>query len=342
MYQFSDYGHLGVPMFFVISGYVITHSAEASLASNKSPLLFLKSRFLRIYPTFWASILLILAIPYLVEGISSLKTGSFIWPENLMDRFNLSEWINVLLLTKVFFATSNDLALEFNSINAVYWTLAIEFQFYLVVFFALYLGRFFRHAVVLLSVIAILMKFIPDNLNYGLFIHYWPPFSVGIALAYIHKNKIEFRMGSAFSTAQQLAFLVIAICIAGYLSPTQLHTSPFLFATVFGVFLWFFSGLEKYLQRMKRSRNRFIYWLLEPWLIIGAMSYSLYLIHVKLYLIPAMFARQLFSSNSILFSLVTIIGTLLLCYPFYYFVERNFLSKKLKTLHQQVIVTPRF
>ena len=123
------------------------------------------------------------------------------------------------------------------------------------VFLALNLGRFFRHAVALLSVIAILMKFIPDNLNYGLFIHYWPPFSVGIALTYIHKNKIEFRVNSAFSTTQQLAFMAIAICVAGYLSPTQLHTSPFLFATVFAVFLWFFSGLEKYLQRMKRSRN---------------------------------------------------------------------------------------
>lgn len=336
-YQLSTYGHLGVPMFFVISGYVITQSAESSLKSSKPPLAFLKNRFLRIYPAFWASVLIILFIPYLLEAFSSLKTGHYISPENVLVKMDFWEWSNLLLLTKVFFATSENLQLEFNTLNAVYWTLAIEFQFYVVVFLALYLKKFYRHTIALVSVFAVLISFIPLNINYGLFIHYWPSFSVGIALAYLHRHGMHFRLNSAVKAILLMAVVVLTSCVAAYASPGQLHTSPILFALAFGINLWFFSDLERVLQIMKKSGNRITYWLLEPWLIIGAMSYSLYLLHVKLYLIPMMFVRQLIDPTNGLFSLFTIIGTLIICYPFYYFVERRFLSKSYQKIHRELI-----
>ena len=92
IYSIASYGHLGVPMFFVISGFVITYSAESTLKKNETPISFLKKRFLRIYPTFWAStIAVVFILPYLIELISVLKSSSFQAPENLLLRYSPSE-----------------------------------------------------------------------------------------------------------------------------------------------------------------------------------------------------------------------------------------------------------
>jgi peptidoglycan/LPS O-acetylase OafA/YrhL len=134
-----------------------------------------------------------------------------------------------------------------------------------------------------------------------------------------------------------MAIVALTSCVAAYASSGQLHTSPILFALAFGINLWFFSDLDLVLQKMKKSGHWIIYWLLEPWLLIGAMSYSLYLLHVKLYLIPLMFVRQLIDPASGLFSLFTIIGTLIICYPFYYYIERKFLSKNYQKIHRELV-----
>lgn len=75
------FGSLGVPLFFVISGYVISASAEATLRKGESAGAFLKRRFLRIFPPFWLSILVVLAVPYLLAAVSALKSGMYEMPE---------------------------------------------------------------------------------------------------------------------------------------------------------------------------------------------------------------------------------------------------------------------
>ena len=47
----TRFGYLGVPLFFIISGYVITLSAK-----NRSAAEFAISRFVRLYPAFWFSV----------------------------------------------------------------------------------------------------------------------------------------------------------------------------------------------------------------------------------------------------------------------------------------------
>jgi len=192
----ASFGHLGVPMFFVISGYVITHAAESSLGAGRPPLIFLGNRFKRIYLTYWASLAVILLLPFLLELLSSLKTGEYVEPESLVARYTLWEWVNVVLLTQVFWAHSGDLASEFAAINSVFWTLAIEFQFYVVVFLALCLGRFYRLVIALVTLASLVVMVIPNNLNFGLFIHYWPSFAVGIGLAYLHRNGLQLHVNS--------------------------------------------------------------------------------------------------------------------------------------------------
>lgn len=337
IYQVSAYGSLGVPMFFVISGYVITYSAESCLKNNKSPLVFLKARFLRIYPTFWASIAVILITPYIIELISSVKSGVYVPPENIILKFNYIEWLNLLLLSKVFWATSNDLQTEFNAINSVYWTLAVEFQFYIVVYIALYFRKYYRYVIAMVSIVALLVMLVPAGINYGFFIHFWPSFSVGIGLAYLHRNGVWSSYLLKYKATQLIAlFIATALLIR---SVTLFDNNRLLFAFCFGVFLWVISDIEKFLNKIKNCENKLFFWLLEPWLMLGAMSYSVYLLHGKINQLPNMFVRQIIDSGNVLFGLLTIIGTLLLCYPFYFFVERRFLSKNYKRIHQELLTS---
>jgi peptidoglycan/LPS O-acetylase OafA/YrhL len=91
------------------------------------------------------------------------------------------------------------------------------------------------------------------------------------------------------------------------------------------------------MNRIKNSENKLFFWLLEPWFILGTMSYSVYLLHSKIYGLPEMFVRQIFDSTDILYGLLTIFGTLIICYPFYFLVERKFLSKNYKLIQQKVL-----
>lgn len=335
IYYISAYGGLGVPMFFVISGYVITYSAESSLKNEKSPFVFFKARFLRIYPAFWASVAVVLICPYIIEAISFLKSGQYMAPENILIKFDYIEWSNFLLLSKVFWASSHDLQSEFNTINSVYWTLAIEFQFYLVVFVALCFRKYYRHVIAIISILALMVMLIPNEINYGLFIHYWPSFSIGIVLAYFHRNGVWFNSLLKNMAAQLIAtFVVIALLIDTVSSFGQ---NQIFFAIYFGVFLWVIADVEKVINKIKNSGNKLFFWLLEPWLILGTMSYSVYLLHGKIYALPRMFVRQIIEPSNVLFGLLTIIGTLLLCYPFFFFVERRFLSKNYKIIQQKVL-----
>lgn len=334
IYSLSSFGSLGVPMFFVISGYVITFSAESNLKNKKSPFVFLKARFLRIYPAFWGSVLVVFATPYIIELISFLKTGYYLLPENLLVKLSYIEWSNFLMLSKVFWATSHNLQTEFNTINSVYWTLAIEFQFYLVVFTALCFKKYYIHIITFVSIASLLAMFAPEGINYGLFIHYWPSFSVGVVLAYFHRNKVWANLLLTNRVTQIIAVLATTGLL---LSSVVLSDHRIVFAVSFGVFLWVISDIEKLMDRIKKSEKKYLFWLLEPWLILGTMSYSVYLLHGKIYQLPEMFVRQFLDSSNVFYGLLTILFTLLLCYPFYFYIEKKFLSKNYKLLQQKVV-----
>lgn len=104
------FGWVGVQIFFVISGLVITMSAE-----NSSPLSFLRSRFLRIYPAAWVcATLSLLIVGYAASGF---------------DQGIIGRYLNSLLLSPYP-----------RWIDGVYWTLALELVFYGIIFLLLVAG----------------------------------------------------------------------------------------------------------------------------------------------------------------------------------------------------------
>lgn len=107
---FSWFGWVGVEVFFVISGFVIANSA-----AHASPMSFLKSRLLRLYPAAWICATLTL-LGILLVGATPLSDslGAYLRSMTLWVR---GPWI-----------------------DGVYWSLAVEIVFYALVFGVL-LGR---------------------------------------------------------------------------------------------------------------------------------------------------------------------------------------------------------
>jgi peptidoglycan/LPS O-acetylase OafA/YrhL len=102
----------GVPVFFVISGYLISASYER----NNSIKNYIRNRALRIYPGLWGCIILTLIV-FTITGVNFLNKQTLAWlPAQLLG----------------FIYTPNFLAnYGFGSYNGSLWTIPIELQFYI-------------------------------------------------------------------------------------------------------------------------------------------------------------------------------------------------------------------
>lgn len=113
MVSAMPFGWIGVQIFFVISGVVIANSA-----ARATPLQFLKSRFLRLYPTAWLVAIvnfgLLLAVPLPVFGAMG------IWVDPSLKGL----WCSIVLYGSTF-------------LTSAYWTLPIELAFYALILLAI-------------------------------------------------------------------------------------------------------------------------------------------------------------------------------------------------------------
>jgi peptidoglycan/LPS O-acetylase OafA/YrhL len=110
--ELTWFGWVGVEVFFVISGFVIANSA-----SGASPMTFLNGRAVRLYPVVWvcasctfAALLLIAKDPFTALIVPYLRS---------LLLFPRGGWV-----------------------DGVYWTLAVEIAFYLLMFVVLLLRQF--------------------------------------------------------------------------------------------------------------------------------------------------------------------------------------------------------
>jgi len=162
---------------------------------------------------------------------------------------------------------------------------------------------------------------------------------VGILLAYIFKNNLD--LSSVVSNRYKIYFSILSTILIITITTTLLVEKPnnLLFAIIFGISLWCVSPIVTYLLKIKKQNKTIGYYILEGGIALGAMSYSVYLLHGKLHALPSMFVRQVIEEGSVLYGLVTILLTLLICYPFYYFVERPFMSNNYIKMHKDILPT---
>lgn len=176
-----------VQVFWVISGYVIGRS----LARRQALIPFVRRRIRRLEPAFLASVALVVVL----NALSSLAPGYRGQPFS-------PEWFLVLLN-----ALHVNALFDLPFINAVYWTLFVEWQFYL--FMALLAPLFFRlpssARVLALVLLAIPALRIPDHLN---FLHHMGYFGLGTVLWMRREQRLSsgwFAAGTAALAALSFA-----------------------------------------------------------------------------------------------------------------------------------------
>jgi peptidoglycan/LPS O-acetylase OafA/YrhL len=321
------YGHLGVPVFFVISGYCLMASCRVALKRNEPVRGFIRRRLVRVYPPFWCSVAVVIACPFLIEGLSSLKTGYYRPPEVEFTHYSGADWARILTLTQVFFSTGPDLQSAFTGLNAVYWTLAIEVQFYLVMALALASRRWFGWVLGMVTVLSSVCAAYPSTYRSGLFLPYWPMFALGLVLYYVLEKGITPK--ALFGRrAGPLSALLLLAALSGFVAAVWSHHLPhdhLRFAVCVVPVLWVLSLFDGQVSLLATSQKRVLSWPIQGLFLLGTMSYTVYLLHGKVCALAAQLTRQVVSVDSLLFPVLAIFGTLLICYPFYLLGEKPFI-----------------
>lgn len=184
--QAGVWGWSGVEVFFLISGFVIPFSMYSKNYDIKYFYTFLKKRVIRIEPPYLISIILIILLNYL-STISPYYRGT---------GFNIN-WLNLAgHLAYINGITGG------KWLNDVYWSLAIEFQYYIIIAIAYKLiiskNMFYRF---LFMVLFLASNFITIPLN-GLIFSYSTFFVLGIILFQVQNgiiNNSEFLILLLFS-----------------------------------------------------------------------------------------------------------------------------------------------
>ncbi len=137
----GTWGWLGVQMFFVISGFVIPYSLYKGRYSLKNFSRFLVKRVSRLDPPYIAGIFLVVALAYLSATSSSFRGAR--------PHFTFSQ-------LALHLGYLNSVAGK-PWINPVFWSLGVEFQYYLLIgcMFPLLVNR--RLAVRIVTIAALLM-----------------------------------------------------------------------------------------------------------------------------------------------------------------------------------------
>ena len=272
-YIFSRFGHLGVQMFFVISGYCIANAAQVTVVRRSPPHQYLWARVRRIFPTYWAAMLLFV----LASIFSSWLVERHVIPSSTLAGANPLKqgWRSVvtnLTLTNV----------AVGQVPVLYqaWTLCYELAFYLIIGAGLWvslrrqsrllmLGAAHVLTVVCCALLMALPRILPgQDLRYPLDL--WPQFGLGVLLFDLLNERRR-----AFSVVAALLALGFTLTyIACYDRPVGCtHASSrltFSFVVAFAVLLFL---LKAYDLEVSSA------WPVRVLARVGAFSYSLYLIH---------------------------------------------------------------
>jgi len=226
-----DYGYLGVDVFFVISGFIICYSLPLSYKLSDFGTFF-KKRIIRVEPPYLASIIFTIVVAYFTAYFTH-NPVSFSWL-NLLYHIG---YINNF--------TTN------SYINVVYWTLGIEFQFYLIIglLFSLMNKSIYWLSTIIIIFLAASFIRVP---NTALIFEQLPLFCLGILLYFIIYR-------ATFYKPILLVLLAATFVLLALADITLLLTGIFVTIIILIPF----------------HKNRIINFF-------SSISYSLYLVHVPI------------------------------------------------------------
>lgn len=263
---------VGVPMFFVISGYCIFATLEKSATRGDSPGRYFFRRFRRIFPPYWVALALsVVAIVGLESYAPGLITGGFftvIHPTSL----GASAWLGNLTLTETWrhhlFGSTSSLILPH------VWTLCYEEQFYAVAGLILFLAprRMFVAAIGVsgfVCVALVLSKLLGFSVEGTFLDGRWLLFAAGILVFYAVNRATPARRTLIALMLTTAALVMLATGMVSWEYHLNFNMERFTALAFAAALIW----LHPHDAWICRQR-----WL-KPLFVCGTMCYSLYLIH---------------------------------------------------------------
>ncbi|HET9953863.1 MAG TPA: acyltransferase [Polyangiaceae bacterium] len=244
--QAAKYGHLGVNLFFLISGFVILMTA-----SHGSKRHFLVSRFVRLYPAFWICCTLTFLVTTFAPHFKYVPT----W----------GEYVENLTLFSGFFGIP--------SVDGAYWSLFVEMKFYVLIFLVLAFGQLRRIKQLLgfwlLATVAATLW--PMRYVFFLLIPEYAPYFIAGATFYLvsKEGPSLYKLGLLVSC---YALIIIGVVRSVPEFERYYHTSESRVAACAAVsvfYLLFWLIATRPISRKPR----------KTWLTLGALTYPLYLLH---------------------------------------------------------------
>jgi len=273
---FFNFGQTGVFVFFLISGFIIVYSLIQSNYKSSQFFTFLLKRSIRIDPAYYIAILLTIALFKILSYIPSFNGSAIAF---VPGQF-IAHILYVIPFTKYPFYMH------------VFWTLCVEFQFYLLIGVIYFLSDSPLYKFIFLVLFS-LSSLIPFSNSYYLVLNYAAIFALGISLVTLYKNRnwqnimlpVFFLILIAFKFGIPIFILLLLCSIAVFYFTLIIKPLAFLGDISYSLYLTHtltlivFSGISKRLH-IDLSHYK-LFWLIIEVLVAALFAYIFYLLIEK-------------------------------------------------------------
>lgn len=309
-------GFIGVDIFFVISGYLMTRIILSGWKKNTFNILdFYRKRVVRIFPALITTILFIGIAVYILV------------PTQIIN-YSKSAFSSSLFFSNIYYYLNTgyfDPSSQFNFLLHT-WSLSVEWQFYmlypilLIPLKKLYINN--KRWFVVLFLFLILLSFGSmilhniKNSGYSFYIFYpraWEMMAGGLAFIYEEKAKNINR--NIKNTLVFISILLIGICI-NRIDETIFWPSYLTLIPVVSTAILIWCNVDWGIFKLKITR------------FLGDISYSLYLWHWPLYVLSLFYGLNLGLRNKLFFIILSFIFAIIS----YYTIEKRDYNKRAKPI----------
>ncbi|PWK53704.1 acyltransferase family protein [Pleionea mediterranea] len=335
--QAIDFGDFGVLLFFVLSGATLYLNHQDFDTKNRLSHFFTK-RFFRVWPAFACSLIIYLIFNSFFASWYTIAPQGY-WVEAHIDTaYTLSDLFHYLTFT--FNITG-----PYGKFNAVYWSLPIEFQYYLIFPLLILSLRYLNLAgpILLAAVIyAMLHTPVRDYIDNAWTLMLAYTFCAGVWLGYLYKHVLpSFRLlpitGFILSA---VVLVVLSVLNQTYDSfPSWIQSLPIIGikTNMFGLFACLLVAVVLFTNFQTLKANR----LTSSLEFLGEISYSIYLYHSLFICLSVVVLLQLgiidYWLKLISFFAITLSGTLLVSWISYLSVERPSIKLAKKITRKQTV-----
>ncbi|MBS1519618.1 MAG: acyltransferase [Bacteroidetes bacterium] len=281
-----NFGQLGVAVFFFISGFIIVYSLDKSGYKPDQFFTFLIKRSIRIDPPYWAVIALYIGLGYVLNHLPSYR--------GIIFKFGIGQFISHLFYAIPF--------TRYQFYNHIFWTLCVEFQFYVIIGLLYFLsdGKVYR-TIFLLAFGAInLLHFDMD----AVILNYSGIFAFGISFMIFCRNR----------TRRNAILPALFICLITYCH--GITTAGVLLAACIIVMV---ANVH-----------------LKPLYFLGNISYSLYLTHTFIWEIcNGVFKRIAIAQFQLLCFGIELAIAILFAWLFYLLIEKPAIKLSKNFIYQR-------